>query len=405
MEPILHEWGSLLLRWAHVITAMAWIGSSLHFMHLDASLRARADGQGLEAWEVHGGGFYQMRKYLVAPGHLPDELTWHKWQSYATWLTGFFLLVWVYYYQSSLFLIDPAILALTPLAALGIGLGGLAAGWLAYDWLCKSALGGNLVALAVVGFVLIIAMAAFFQMVFSPRGAFIHTGALMATIMSGNVFFIIIPNQKKVVAALMAGQAPDPALGKAAKQRSAHNNYLTLPVVFLMLSSHSPLAYSSPYAFVVVGLILVAGALIRLFYNQRHAGAGNQWWCWALAIACIWTALWISMGSSPGGRDMLGLPLASLATSPAIADIGPLPPDQVVEVVNSRCAMCHASAPAWEGIGIAPKGVRLDTPENIARHAPEIRIQSVITHAMPPNNITGLSLRERGILAHWLAGR
>ena len=403
MEPILYEWGSLLLRWAHVITGIAWIGSSFHFMHLDASLRASADGKGLEAWEVHGGGFYQMRKYLVAPGHLPEELTWHKWQSYATWLTGFFLLIWVYYYQSSLFLIDPAILAMTPLAALGIGIGGLAAGWLAYDWLCKSALGQNIGALALVGFVFIIAMAAFFQMVFSPRGAFVHTGALMATIMSGNVFFIIIPNQKKVIAALMAGLAPDPALGKAAKQRSAHNNYLTLPVVFLMLSSHSPLAYSSRFAFIVVGLVLVAGAVIRLFYNQRHAGAGNAWWCWALAIACIWTAVWISMSTSPGGRDVLGL--ASPAPPPALAGTGPAPPSEVVQVVNNRCAMCHAAEPAWEGIGIAPKGVRLDTPENIARYAPEIRIQSVMTHAMPPNNISGISLRERIILAHWLAGR
>ena len=260
MEPVLYEWGSLLLRWAHVITAMAWIGSSFHFMRLDASLRASPEG--LEAWEVHGGGFYQMQKYFVAPGHLPEELTWHKRQSCATWLTGFFLLVWVYHYQSSLFLIGPAILALTPLAAFGIGLGGLAAGWLAYDGLCKSPLGQNMAALAFVGFVFIIAMAAFFQMVFSPRGTFVHTGALMVMIMSGNVFFIIISNQKKVIAALIAGRAPDPARGKAARQSSAHNNYLTVPVVFLMLSSHRPLANSSPIAFAVVGLILVAGALI-----------------------------------------------------------------------------------------------------------------------------------------------
>ncbi len=404
MEPILLEWGSLLLRWTHVVTGIAWIGSSFYFMHLDASIRAIKDiapGQGGEAWEVHGGGFYQVRKYLVAPSHLPEELTWHKWQSYSTWISGFFLLIWVYYYQSSLFLIDPAVRALTPLEALAIGLGGLAAGWVVYDQLCKSALGKNDVALAAVGFAFIIAMAALFQFMFSPRGAFIHTGALMATMMSGNVFFVIIPNQKKIIASLMAGQAPDPALGKAAKQRSAHNNYLTLPVLFLMLSSHYPLTYSTPYAYVVVGLVLVAGALVRVFYNERHAGNGDKYWCWFVAFACLWTAMWISMSSSPGGRDILGLPPAE---APKASGIKPanLPPSAVVAVVSSRCSMCHAAEPAWQGIGIAPKGVRLDTPAGIARYAPEIRIQAVMTHAMPPNNITEMTVAERRVLAQWL---
>ena len=401
MEPILHEWGSLLLRWAHVITGIAWIGSSFHFMHLDAGLRASADGKGHEAWEVHGGGFYQVRKYLVAPDHLPQELTWHKWQSYATWLTGFFLLIWVYYTQASLFLIDPAVRVLTPLPALAIGLGGLAAGWVVYDVLCKSPLGQNQAALAGIGFGFIVGMAALFQMMFSARGAFVHTGALMATMMSGNVFFIIIPNQKKVIAALLAGQTPDPALGKAAKQRSAHNNYLTLPVVFLMLSSHSPLAYSTPFAFVIVGLVLVAGALIRVFYNQRHAGHGNKWWCWIVAVLCLWTAIWISMAASAGGRDILGL---APRVSPPPASASAAVPQHVVAVINARCVMCHASEPAWGGIGIAPKGVRLDTPDDIARHRPEIRVQSVLTRAMPPSNVTEMSVQERRVLAQWLAG-
>lgn len=401
MEPILFEWGSLLLRWTHVVAGIAWIGASFHFMHLDASLRAAPEipvGTGAEAWQVHGGGFYQMRKYLVAPAQLPAELTWHKWQSYATWLTGFFLLLWVYYAQASLFLIDPAVRELNLPAALTFGLGGLALGWLVYDQLCKSRVARFELALAAVGFFLVVGMAAFFQTIFSPRGAFIHTGALMASIMTGNVFFVIIPNQKKVVASLLAGQTPDPALGAAAKQRSAHNNYLTLPVLFLMLSNHYPLTYSSPYAYVIVGLILIAGALVRVFYNERHAGHGDKLWCWFIAFACVFAALWISMASSPGGRDILGLPRA-----PVSQQGGRSPPAEIAGIVERRCVMCHAAEPAWDGIGVAPRGVRLDSGENIARFASLILMQTAV-HAMPPNNITEMTSAERAQLAQWARG-
>ena len=403
MEPILHEWGALLLRWAHLVTGIAWIGSSFHFMHLDASLRAPAQavpGEAGEAWQVHGGGFYLMRKYLVAPSALPQELTWHKWQSYSTWLSGFFLLIWVYYLQASLFLVDPEVRALSPVAALAVGLGGVALGWIVYDQMCKSPLGKRDVALAGFGFAFVVAMAAFFQAMLAPRAAFLHTGALMASIMSGNVFFVIIPNQKKIVASLLKGEAPDPALGKAAKQRSAHNNYLTLPVVFLMLSSHYPLSYSSPYAYVIVGLALIAGALVRVFYNERHAGRGDKYWCWFAAFACVWAMVWISMAAAPYGRGVLGLPPAA----PAKASSLDAPPAAVLEVVATRCAMCHAGEPAWDGIGVAPHGVKLDTPQGIARHAGEIEVQAVLSHAMPPNNVSAMTQAERGVLAAWLRG-
>lgn len=401
MDPILAEWGSLLLRWTHVITGIAWIGASFYFMHLDAALRPVPGipaGKGGGAWEVHGGGFYEVRKYLTAPDNLPQELIWHKWQAYSTWISGFFLLIWVYYAQADLYLIDPAVARIPTSVAALVGIGGLALGWLVYDGLCKSPLARSEVALAGVGFAFIIAMAFIFQQVFSGRGALLHTGAMMATMMVGNVFFVIMPNQRTIIADLVAGRVPDPALGKQGKIRSTHNNYLTLPVVFLMLAPHAPLTFSTPYAFVIVGLVLVAGAVIRHFYNTRHAGRGDPWWAWGVAALCLWTALWISSTSAPIGRERLGLGDLPAASLPA--DL-PQAPARVTEIVTSRCSMCHAAAPVWDGIGIAPHGVRLDSPEAIARNKALIRIQAVITHAMPPNNITEITPDERRALAEW----
>ncbi|MEQ1649161.1 MAG: urate hydroxylase PuuD [Hyphomicrobiaceae bacterium] len=402
MDAIIMEWGGLLLRWVHIITGIAWIGSSFYFMHLDAALKAIPDipqGKGGEAWEVHGGGFYQVRKYLVAPDKLPTELMWHKWESYSTWISGFFLLVWVYYLGADLYLIDPAVRTLSPVVAAAIGLGGLAVGWVVYDTLVKSLLAKNEVALAAVGFTFIMGMAWFFQQMFSGRGALIHTGALMATIMSGNVFMNIIPNQKKVIADLIAGRAPNPDFGKQAKTRSRHNNYLTLPVLFLMISGHYPMTFMAHYAWVMVGFVLVAGASVRHFYNERHAGRGNAWWAWGLAAACIAVAIYISMLSNPTGREKLGLralkpiKVASLATVPKSVD----------DILSSRCGMCHAAEPVYLGIIAPPKGVMFDTPQHIVRHANAIRLHSVRTAAMPPNNITQMTLAERRVLADWLS--
>ncbi len=402
MDAVLVEWGSLLIRWVHIITGIAWIGSSFYFMHIDASLKSTPKiAKGGETWEVHGGGFYHVQKYLVAPEKLPDDLIWHKWESYATWVSGFFLLVWVYYLGSDLYLIDPAVRQLSPIAAATIGTGGLVIGWLVYDFLVKSPLAKNDVALAAVGFAFIMLMAWFFQQMFSGRGALIHTGALMATIMSGNVLLNIIPNQKKVIADLVAGKTPDPDLGKQAKTRSTHNNYLTLPVIYLMISNHYPLTYSSPYAWIMVGFILVAGALVRHYYNERHAGRGDKWWTWAGAAVAIAIAVAISMMSSPAARERLGLKPEKIVKVASAASI----PKPVDEIISSRCSMCHAAEPVWQGLAIAPKGVILETPHQIVRQAEAIRIQSVMTHAMPPNNITGMTPDERRTLAAWIARR
>lgn len=408
MDPYVMEWGSLLLRWLHVVTAMAWIGASFFFIHLDASLRAAIDipaGTGGRAWQVHGGGFYEMRKYFVAPEILPQEVTWHKWQSYWTWISGFSLLVWVYYAQSQLYLIDPAVMALTPWQAFAIGVAGLGGGWLFYDFLCKSALGKNDVVLGLLGFGYVVAASWGFAHVFSGRGALIHTGALMATIMTFNVFFLIMPNQRKTIARMEAREAPDPIWGKQAKQRSLHNNYITLPVIFMMLSNHYPVTYANSAAIpLITALVIVTGALVRHFYNTRHADhAKSPWWAWALATLAIWTAFWVAASASPGWREKLGL--APLPTPPSLALAGIAPaPKNVVAIVQGRCAMCHAPEPVWDGVGIAPKKVWLDTPEHIATQAEAIRRQAVMSHAMPPNNVTGVTEAERGVLAGWLRG-
>jgi uncharacterized membrane protein len=405
MDPLLMEFGSALLRWTHVITAIAWIGSSFHFMHLDASLRSIPEipvGKGGATWEVHGGGFYEVKKYLESPAHLPKDLIWHKWQSYSTWITGFFLLVWVYYAQAQLFLIDPAVMQLSVVQASLIGLAALAGGWLFYDWLCRSPLSKNEVALSAVLFVFIVALTYGFQQVFSGRGTLIHIGAVMATIMTANVFFIIIPGQKKIIASLTAGETPDPALGKRAKIRSTHNNYLTLPVVFLMLSNHYPLFYGTPLMWLIVALVLVAGALVRHFYNVSHAGKGEPWWTWAVAALCMWLVFWIASASSPLGRERLGL---TEAAPVKFAANTPKAPQAVSDVIMGRCAMCHSATPGWAGIAIAPKGVKLDSPEAIAMQKQAIHIHSVLSKSMPPNNLTEMTMDERRLVANWTGTR
>ncbi len=401
MDGIVLEWGNLLLRWLHIIAAIAWIGSSFYFMHIDAALKNTPEfppGKGGELWEVHGGGFYHVEKYLVAPERLPDELIWHKWEAYTTWISGFFLLVWIYYLSADVYLIDPAVRAISTPVAAAIGIGGLVIGWAAYDGLCRSPLGDRPVTLAAVGFVFIVGMAWLFQQVFSARGAFIHTGALMATMMAGNVLMVIIPNQRKVIASLVAGEKPDPKYGKIGKVRSTHNNYLTLPVIFLMMSSHYPLTYSSEWAFASVGLILISGGAVRHFYNMRHLGHGDMWWLWLLAAVALLGAIAISIPASPVARDQLGMPERPAAEAKVAL---PQAPQEVAEIVTSRCSMCHAATPVWPGIPIAPKGVLLDTPEHIQRWKREVQMQAALTRAMPPNNITDISDDERAVLRAW----
>jgi uncharacterized membrane protein len=408
LDAYLMEWGSLLLRWLHVIAGIAWIGSSFFFMHLDATMRQTPDipaGKGGAAWQVHGGGFYEMKKYLVAPESLPKELTWHKWQAYWTWISGFFLLVWIYYAQAELYLIDPEVLTLPKWQAALIGVGSLVLGWAVYDAMCRSALAKNDNLLALLGFVFVVAMSWAYAQVFSGRGAMIHIGALMATMMAGNVLMVIIPNQHKVVASLLKGEAPDPKYGKTGKQRSTHNNYITLPVVFMMLANHYPVTYANNAVIpVITALVLVAGGVIRYFYNIRHGDhAKSPWWAWGVAAAAIWLAFWVAMSSSPGGRERLGLKERDEARI-QLAGLA-LPPQHVTDIIVGRCSMCHAPQPGWAGIQIAPKNVLLHSPERITLERDAIRSQAVMTHAMPPNNLTGMTREERRQVAEWLRSR
>lgn len=392
MQLVLWDWIDFLVRWTHVIAGIAWIGSSFYFVHLDSSLKRRdglPEGAGGEAWQVHGGGFYNMVKYLVAPARMPAELTWFKWEAYATWLSGMGLLVIIYYFSAELYMIDPAVLALPAWAAVAISLAGLVLGWVVYDALCRSPLGQDDTRLAAVGLVFLVVLAYAFTWLLSGRGAYMQMGALIGTIMVANVAMNIIPNQKKVVASLLKGEEPDPALGAAAKQRSMHNNYLTLPVVFVMISNHYPLAFASRFNWLILAIVLVVGAVIRHFYNTRHKGLPSPWWTWAVATAGVMVIVWLS-GFRPA------------AVEAAAAPAEPVTFAQVEEVVLERCSMCHMAEPVWDGILMPPKGVMLDTPERIRLHARQIYLQAAHTEAMPPGNITEVTPEERRLIAAWV---
>jgi uncharacterized membrane protein len=395
MEPVIWEWVNLAVRWLHVIAGIAWIGSSFYFVHLDSSLKQRPglpEGAGGEAWQVHGGGFYHMVKYLVAPARMPEDLTWFKWEAYTTWLSGMGLLIVVYYFAAELYLIDPAVLALPGWAAVLVSVVGLALGWVVYDALCKSPLGRNDALLFTVLFLFLVALALAYTFVFSGRGAYMQMGALVGTIMVANVAMLIIPNQRKVVADLIGGREPDPALGEAAKQRSLHNSYLTLPVVFVMISNHYPLTFASRWNWLIFGLVLVVGAVIRHFFIVRHKGLPSPWWTWGVATAGM-VAIVLLSAAGPATTEATAAPLAEPATFA-----------QAEEVVIGRCSMCHMAEPVWEGVAVPPKGVMLDTPERIRLHARDIALQAVHTHAMPPGNLTEITPEERQVLASWLAG-
>jgi uncharacterized membrane protein len=394
MESVLTEWLSLLVRWLHVIAGMAWIGSSFYFIHLDLSLKPRVGlPQGVQgdAWQVHGGGFYHMVKYLVAPQRMPDELTWFKWEAYATWLSGFALLVVVYYLGGELYLIDKSVLDLTAPMAAAVAFGSLLATWLMYEAMCRSPLGRHEVALALVGYVFLVVLTYGFTHVFSGRGALNQIGALIGTIMVANVFLIIIPNQKKTVAALIAGKEPNPRLGQAGKQRSVHNNYLTLPVVFLMISNHYALIFATRFNWLMVAIVLAIGPVIRHFFNTRHEGKGSPWWTWGVAAAGMLAMAWLS-AAGPRQTTTAGGPQN---VNGAVAH----------DIVLSRCSMCHTDAPVWPGVRAPPKNVLLDSPESIERHAGLIDINAIRSRAMPPGNVTQITDQERQILAAWLASR
>ncbi|MEZ2328543.1 urate hydroxylase PuuD [Mesorhizobium sp. RCC_202] len=400
---IFWDWLSFAVRWLHVVTGIAWIGSSFYFVALDLGLRQRPGlpaGAYGEEWQVHGGGFYHIQKYLVAPAEMPEHLTWFKWESYATWMSGFAMLCVVYYAGADLFLIDPDVLPMSVPVAILLSMATIVSGWVVYDLLCRSPLGKSDTGLMLVLYGLLVFIAWGLTHLFTGRAAFLHLGAITATIMSCNVFMIIIPNQKIVVADLIAGRKPDPKYGKIAKQRSLHNNYLTLPVLFLMLSNHYPLAFGTEFNWVIASLVFIIGVLIRHYFNTVHARKGNPTWTWLGAAVLFMIIIWLS--TVP--KVLTGEPKISAASSAAQIYMASAHFPAVRDTVLGRCSMCHAEEPAYEGIYHAPKGVLLDTDERIAEHAREIYIQAGRAHAMPPANVSHITDQERALLVAWFEG-
>ena len=388
-------WSEMIVRWVHVIAGVAWIGSSFYFIALDLSLKPgkelpkEANGQ---AWQVHGGGFYNMVKYLVAPSKMPDELTWFKWEAYSTWISGMALMSLVYYGSTSLYMIDLEVLDITQGQAVLLSLGGILVGWVVYDGLCRSPLGRNDLVLALSGLIFLIVLSYIYTQIFSHRGAFMQMGISIGTMMVANVAMVIIPGQKKVVKALKAGEEPNPIYGARGKQRSLHNNYLTLPVIFVMLGVHYPIIFATEYSWLILGLILIIGALIRHFFNTKHKGLPAPYWTWLAASFLVVCCISLSYVGRPTNEDY------------EISNLN-LSKDEVhnsaVELVIERCSACHAKEPVWDGLAFAPKGVYLETEAQILKMANEIYWQSAASWAMPPGNIIWLDDEERALLSEW----
>ena len=395
METYLLDWANLLLRWLHVIAAIAWIGTSFHFVLTDDRLYKPTDpdllakGVDGESWAVHGGGFYHFNKYRIAPGHLPEHLHWSYWESYATWLSGFALLTILYFVNASQFLVDPKVFEWSPAAAIVGALAYLVVGWIVYDLICRVVgrtggpdregnVGGDHKVGAVV-FVFVCVAAWVACHLFAGRAAFLLTGAMLATIMSANVAHVIIPGQRKVVAALRAGQTPDPGHGRRGTQRSVHNTYLTLPVIVAMISNHYGALVQSRWNWLALILLMAAGAAIRLFFVLRHKGP-SRWELVAVSLLAIAAVAW----------------LVAPASMASTASREPVPFARVRTIVDTRCVVCHNAQ-------LANKNVRLDSDQAIVAHARDIGQQAVLQKTMPQNNATGITDDERAALGRWIA--
>ena len=396
---IIWDWLMFALRWLHVVTAMAWIGTSFYFIALDLGLRRmenpsnQADG---EEWQVHGGGFYHVQKYLVAPQKLPKHLVWFKWESYTTWLSGAALLMLMYWAGAELYLIDRSKIELNLTSAILISAGSLAIGWLLYDFLCKSSLRYYPNALMVLLFIFLMVMAWGYNQVFSGRAALLHLGSLTATIMTGNVFFVIMPNQRIVVNDLMNRRTPKAEYGRIAKLRSTHNNYLTLPVIFLMLSNHYPLAFASQYNWLIAGLVFLIGVNIRYYFNTLNSRKGPKNWTWLFTAGLFILIMWLSTtGLRVSDTDTQYMTEKDKLFGSADGF------EDVYEIVNIHCSMCHSRMPTYQGIYYAPNQVYLETPQDVMSQAKVIFLQSAITEAMPPGNLTGMQRFERDEIKEW----
>ena len=387
MDAYIVEWLNLLVRWLHFVAGVAWIGASFYFVWLDNHLEAPADpdddatGVGGEVWSVHGGGFYHAQKYRIAPPRLPSTLHWFKWEAYTTWLSGMFLLALVYWHGAEVYLL-PGVDGHSAATAVAIAVAYIVGGWLIYDVLCKSPLARDARVFAGVLLLLSSVLAWSLCELYSGRGAYIHFGAVLGTIMVGNVFFVIIPGQKKMVAAAARGEMPDPGPGIRAKQRSVHNTYFTLPVLFVMTSNHYAMVYGHAYNWLILIGISLAGALIRVYFVARHKGGASPW---PVIVAALIVA-GIAWAITP----------QKAATATADVSFA-----QVRNVINARCVSCHSSAPVHPAMAAAPLGVVFDTDEQIVADADRIHQQTVVTRVMPIGNLTAMTEEERQIIDAW----
>ena len=400
MPPYLNDWLTLLFRWLHFVVGVSWIGTSFYFNWLNNSVRPTEEGDpgvkdpdaGGELWAVHGGGFYRVIKYATSPGGLPRTLHWFKWEAYLTWITGFSLLGLVYYHNTSLYLM-PIGSTMNPWVASGLGTASLVLGWILYDRLCRSPLVHWPAMFATVGILLAMLFAWGYSVVFQGRGAFIHMGALLGTLMAWNVFFVIIPGQKKMVAALAEGKTPDPQPGLDGARRSLHNNYLTLPVLFVMISSHYPFTYEHDWNWAILFAILSISAAVRHWFNLRGQGQRNVWILPAATVAMLGVAFVAAPKSA--GPATLPTPGLTEADAPEF--------QRVWTVISQRCATCHSQRPTHPVFRTPPNGIVFDSEEQIRNAAALIHERAVVTHQMPLGNQTGMTEEERVLLADWFA--
>lgn len=385
-EAHLQEWLNIVVRVMHITFGIAWIGASFYFVFLENALNrtenVREELAG-NLWAVHGGGFYYLEKYKVAPKTIPRHLHWFKYEAYFTWVSGFALLFIVYYFNASAILIDPAVLKLTAAQAIGISMGSFIAGWLLYDLLCKSPLKKNPLVFALTGIALLVGFAWFYSHVFSGRAAFIHFGAMLGSIMAGNVFFVIIPSQKAMVNAAKKGLAPDPQKGKNALFRSIHNNYFTLPVLFVMVSNHFPSTFGHPYQWAVLAAISIGSAGIKHWLNLREQGRLSVWVLPASAVLLLAVA-YVTAPQAASGK----------CKEVSFAEVN--------TIIQQRCVSCHSSRPTDDVYKAPPNGVKYDTPLEIAAKKDLILQRVVITKTMPQNNKTNMTPEERETLRCWI---
>lgn len=421
------EWLNLSVRWVHMITGVAWIGASFYFVWLENNLNRVNPKSGLagDLWAIHGGGIYHLEKYKLAPPSMPDNLHWFKWEAYFTWMSGVALLCLVFYWNPSLYLLAPGS-SLSGLEGVALGIGSLFVGWFVYSFLCDSALGKRPALLGLILFVLLIAAAYGFSKVFSGRGAYLHVGAVIGTIMVGNVFRIIMPAQRALVAAIAENRTPDPALPAKGLLRSRHNNYFTLPVLFIMISNHFPSTYGSQYNWLILAGIAVAAVLVRHYFNTRH---DSNKYAWTLPVGAL---AMICLAYVTGPKPMTTAP--EVAKTPGVIEYQPLPEtavgggakpataaaapastpaqtanaqgpsfEKVHSVIQERCSVCHSAKPTSPLFSAAPGGVMFDTPQQIQQQAARIQAQAVATQIMPLGNITQMTQQERDLIGAWIS--